>query len=51
MIGYLGESPALVIVKNGFRNYVAGMPIDDPTGDEHLLQTETYFWDDPEAHV
>ncbi len=51
MIGYLGESPALIIVKNGFRNYIEGMPIDDPTGDEHLLQTETYFWEDPEAHV
>lgn len=51
MIGYLGESPALIIVKNGLHNYVEGMPIDDPTGDEHLLQTETYFWDDPEAHA
>jgi peptide/nickel transport system substrate-binding protein len=51
MIGYLGESPAPVIVKNGFRNYLAGFPVDDPTGDEHLLHTETYFWDDPEAHT
>jgi peptide/nickel transport system substrate-binding protein len=51
MIGYLGESPALVIVKNGFRNYPAGFPIDDTTGDEHLLHTETYFWDDPAAHT
>ncbi|MGC9522723.1 MAG: ABC transporter substrate-binding protein [Anaerolineae bacterium] len=50
MIGLLGESPALIIVKNGFRNYLEGMPIDDTTGDEHLLQTETYFWEDPEAH-
>ena len=44
MIGYLGEGPALVIVKNGITNYLAGMPVDDPTGDEHLLHTETYFW-------
>jgi peptide/nickel transport system substrate-binding protein len=51
MIGYLGESPALVIVKNGFRNYPPGFPIDDTTGDEHLLHTETYFWDDPAAHT
>jgi peptide/nickel transport system substrate-binding protein len=51
MIAYLGEMPALVVVKNGFRNYVAGMPLDDVTGDEHLLNTETYFWEDPEAHV
>ncbi len=45
MIGYLGEGPAVIIVKNGIRNYKAGMPVDDPTGDEHLLNTETYFWD------
>lgn len=51
MIGYLGEAPAPVIVKNGFRNYVPGYPIDDSTGDEHLLHTETYFWEDPENHM
>ncbi|MCC9076587.1 ABC transporter substrate-binding protein [Litorilinea aerophila] len=51
MIGYLGEAPALVIAKNGVRNYLPGMPIDDPTGDEHFLNTETYFWEDPENHV
>lgn len=51
MIGYLGEAPAPIIVKNGFRNYLPGLPIDDPTGDEHLLHTETYFWEDPENHA
>ncbi|MBN1873636.1 MAG: ABC transporter substrate-binding protein [Anaerolineae bacterium] len=51
MIGILGEQPAPVIVKNGFRNYLPGMPIDDTTGDEHFLQTETYFWDEPEKHT
>ena len=51
MIGYLGEAPAPVIVKNSFRNYIAGLPIDDTTGDEHLLHTETYFWEDPENHM
>jgi peptide/nickel transport system substrate-binding protein len=51
MLGYLGESPALIIVKNGFRNYLPGFPLDDTTGDEHLLHTETYFWDDPAAHT
>ena len=51
MIGYLGEAPALIIAKYGLRNYVEGMPIDDTTGDEHLLQTETYFWEDPENHA
>ncbi len=47
MIGYLGEGPSLIIVKNGVRNYLPGMPVDDPTGDEHLLNTETYFWENP----
>ncbi len=50
-IGYLGESPAPIIVKNGFRGYLPGYPVDDPTGDEHLLQTETYYWEEPEKHV
>jgi len=51
MVGYLGESPSLIIVKNGVRNYLPGMPIDDTTGDEHLLNTETYYWEDPENHM
>ena len=51
MIGFLGESPALIIAKNGMRNYIEGQPIDDTTGDEHLLNTETYFWEDPENHT
>ena len=48
---HLGEIPAPIIVKNGFRGYLPGFPLDDPTGDEHLLQTETYYWENPEAHV
>ena len=51
MIGVLGEAPAPVIVKNGFHNYLPGQPVDDTSGDEHLLQTESYFWDDPDAHT
>ena len=47
MVGYLGESPSLIIAKNGVRNYLPGFPMDDTTGDEHLLNTETYYWDDP----
>ncbi len=50
-IGILGESPTPVIVKNGFKNYLNGQPIDDTTADEHLLHTETYFWDDPSKHT
>ncbi len=51
MIGYLGDMPGLVIVKNGFRNYVEGYPLDNETGDEHLLNPESYFWENPERHT
>jgi peptide/nickel transport system substrate-binding protein len=51
MVGYLGESPALIIVKNGFKGYLPGYPMDDVITDEHLLQTQTYYWEDPEAHM
>jgi peptide/nickel transport system substrate-binding protein len=45
MVGYLGEGPTLIIVKDGVKNYLPGFPVDDPTGDEHLLNTETYYWE------
>jgi len=51
MIGYLGEIPAPIIVKNGLHNYKEGFPIDDTTEDENLLNPQTYFWDEPEKHV
>ena len=44
MIGYLGEGPALIIVKNGFHNYLPGMPTTTNCR-RALLQTETYFWE------
>jgi peptide/nickel transport system substrate-binding protein len=47
MIGYLGEIPQPIIMKNGLHNYDAGYPIDDTTGDEQLLNPETYYWDSP----
>lgn len=47
MIGYLGEIPQPVIMKNGLHNYDAGYPYDDTTGDEQLLNPETYYWDSP----
>jgi peptide/nickel transport system substrate-binding protein len=51
MIGYVGENPALIIVKNGIKGYLPGYPIDDTTADEHLLCIQTYHWEDPENHV
>jgi peptide/nickel transport system substrate-binding protein len=50
-IGLLGNEPGPVIVKNGFKGYPAGLPIDDVTSDEHLAQTETYYWENPEEHM
>ena len=50
MIGYLGESPVLIIVKDDFKGYLPGLPMDTLTADEHLLSTETYYWDKPEDH-
>jgi len=49
-IGLLGEQPGPVIVKTGFRGYLPGFPSDDVTSDEHILQTETYYWENPEEH-
>jgi peptide/nickel transport system substrate-binding protein len=51
MIGFLGEQPSPIIVKNGLKGYLPGQPLDDTTGDEHLLNTETYFWENPEEHM
>ena len=51
MITFLGEQPAVTIVKNGFKGYPPGMPNDDTTGDEHFCQDETYYWDDPSKHT
>jgi peptide/nickel transport system substrate-binding protein len=50
MIGVLGELPAPVITKNGLMGVKPGFAIDDPTSDEHFLQPQTFYWDDPAAH-
>ncbi len=51
MIGILGELPAPVIVKNGLQGIRPGFPIDDPSSDEHIINPQTFYWDNPEAHV
>ena len=51
MIGILGEKPAPCIVKNGLQNVAFdGQPVDDTIEDEHLHNTQTYFWDVPADH-
>jgi peptide/nickel transport system substrate-binding protein len=51
MIGVLGELPAPAIVKTGFKGFRGGTPIDDTTEDENVLNTQTYYWDDPSQHM
>lgn len=50
MIGVLGELPAPVIVKNGLKGMPDSFPIDDPTSDEHIKNSQTFYWDDPAKH-
>jgi peptide/nickel transport system substrate-binding protein len=51
MIGILGELPSPTIVKNGFKGFKGGFPNDDTTEDENLLNTQTYYWENPEMHM
>lgn len=51
MIGVLGELPSPVVMKNGWKGYTGGYPNDDTTEDENLLNTQTYYWDDPSQHM
>ncbi|NLS80083.1 MAG: ABC transporter substrate-binding protein [Chloroflexi bacterium] len=48
---FLGETPTMCIVKNGLKGFLAGYPLDDSTNDESILNLETYYWENPEAHV
>jgi peptide/nickel transport system substrate-binding protein len=50
-IGYLGQFPTAIIVKNGLHNYAEGFPTDDIVKDEHLPNTQALWWDDPAAHA
>jgi peptide/nickel transport system substrate-binding protein len=49
MIGVVGELPALTVVKNGLKNF-GPSPNDDTTCDEYVLNPETFFWENPDAH-
>ncbi len=49
-VGYLGQFPTLIVVKNGLHNYASGYPTDDIVKDEHLLNTQALYWDEPEKH-
>lgn len=51
IVGYLGQSPALIIMKNGMHNYIGGQPVNDGLEDEHFLNPQLLFWDEPENHM
>lgn len=51
MIGVLGQLPQPLIAKNGLKGVVDKFPIDDPTKDEHFVNSQTFFWDDPSKHA
>ena len=51
IVGYLGQSPALIIMKNTMHNYISGQPVNDGLEDEHFLNPQLLFWEDPENHM
>jgi peptide/nickel transport system substrate-binding protein len=51
-VGFLGEVPRLVVVKNGFMGIKAGHPWDCcVTIYEHILDNAVWYWDDPAQHT
>jgi peptide/nickel transport system substrate-binding protein len=51
-VGFLGEVPRLVVVKNGFMGIQAGYPWDCcVTIYEHILDNAVWYWDDPAQHT
>ena len=51
-VGFFGELPRLVVVKNGFKGIQAGNPWDCCRGVyEHIIDNATWYWEDPENHM
>ena len=51
-VGFFGELPRLVMVKNGFKGIHAGNPWDCCRGVyEHIIDNATWYWEDPENHM
>ncbi|MBV7332273.1 ABC transporter substrate-binding protein [Chloroflexi bacterium TSY] len=51
-VGFFGELPRLVVVKNGFKGIQAGNPWDCCRGVyEHIIDNATWYWDEPEKHA
>ena len=51
-VGYFGELPRPVVVRNGFKGIHAGYPWDCCRGVyEHIIDNATWYWEDPENHM
>lgn len=51
-VGFFGELPRLVVVKNGFKGIQPGNPWDCCRGVyEHIIDNSTWYWDEPEMHM
>lgn len=51
-VGFFGELPRLVVVKNGFKGIQPNHPWDCCRGVyEHIIENSTWYWDEPEKHA
>lgn len=51
-VGFFGELPRLVVVKNGFKGIQPNYPWDCCRGVyEHIIDNSTWYWDEPEKHT
>ncbi|MBV7333539.1 hypothetical protein KFU94_35965 [Chloroflexi bacterium TSY] len=51
-VGFFGELPRLVVVKDGFKGIHPGYPWDCCRGVyEHIIDNATWYWEDPENHT
>jgi peptide/nickel transport system substrate-binding protein len=50
-IGFLGQQPGLMVVKNGLRGLDPEYeyPLSNPTAHEGLVPVHTFYWEDPES--
>ncbi len=50
--GYFGETPEIVVIKNGFKGLHDGYATDCCTsGYEYIIDNATWYWDEPEKHT
>ncbi len=51
-VGYIGNTPLPVVVKNGLKGWRDGIPYDCcATCYEYIIDDATWYWDEPEKHA